>query len=59
MFSHNMHKIDAKCEIFVLFFVFLNNCCIQQLNRIIQLDMVCDVDIESWKELIFTCTDFM
>ena len=48
-----MHKIDAKCDFF------FNNCYIQQLNRIIQLDMVCDVVIESWKELIFTCADLM
>ena len=43
----------------MLFFFFYYNFYIQQLNRIIQLDMVCDVDIESWKELIFTCNDLM
>ena len=55
MFSHSMHKIDAKCEILVFF----HNFYIQQLKRIIHLDIVCDVDIKSWKELIFTCTDLM
>lgn len=55
MFSHNMHKIEAKCGIFCFFYNFY----IQQFNRIIQLDMACDVDIESWKELIFTFTDLM
>jgi hypothetical protein len=49
-----MHNTDAKYEIFVFFF---QNFYAQKLNRIIKLDMVGDVDIESWKELIFTLTD--
>jgi len=43
----------------VKFLFFCHNFYIQQLNRIVHLDIVYDVDIESWKELIFTCTDLM
>jgi hypothetical protein len=32
---------------------------LQFLYSAIHLDIVCDVDIEIWKELIFTCTDLM
>jgi hypothetical protein len=44
---------NVKFLFFSTIFIFSNSI------ESIHLDIVCDVDIESWKELIFNCTDLM